>query len=269
MGNKSIEKFAEQIRYITSKMFIECGDGHIGGAFSITETVAVIFEKYMQEDSNDWFVLSKVHAGPAYYAALYLKGKIPKEVIFTLNENGTSLPSHPDRNKTKGVQVTTGSLGQGISQAAGIAYGLKVQNKKGWVYCIVGDGECNEGEVFEALQFISGKKLTNLILFIDWNKKQVDGLTEKISCKIDYEKLLTAMNFNALKINGHDVAEIEKAIETCKKQSKANVIILDTIKGYGIDEFSSAENPHHVKFNENEINVLKKYIESKREVFQT
>ena len=94
-------------------------------------------------------------------------------------------------------------------------------------------------------------------------------MTEKISCKIDYEKLLTAMGFNTSKINGHDVAEIEKAIEACKKQSKANAIILDTIKGYGIDEFSSAENPHHVKFNENEINVLKKYIESKREVFQT
>ena len=123
MNTCELKAFASKIRRVTCDMVLYRGDGHIGGALSMSDALAVLFGNYMKEE--DWFVLSKGHAGPAYYAVLMLTGRLDQKHIHTLNENGTLLPSHPDRMKTPGVQVTTGSLGQGISQAAGIAYALK------------------------------------------------------------------------------------------------------------------------------------------------
>lgn len=262
-GNKDLRRFSREIRALTCEMFIKRKDGHIGGAFSIVEAIATIFGKYKRKE--DYFVLSKGHAGPSYYASLCLLGYIPKEHIYTLNEDGTILPSHPDRTRTPGVECTTGSLGQGISEACGMAYGLKVQGKKGNVYCIIGDGECNEGQVFEALQFAANKKLDNLIIIIDDNKKQVDGFTSHISCDFKFKNILENFSFYTQEINGNNIEEIDKAIENCLKQKgKGNAIVMNTIKGYGIKYFEDLSACHHVNFTEEQLVELQKFVDETR-----
>lgn len=256
-------EYATAIRSVVAKMFIARGDGHIGGSYSIADVMAVIFNKYLREDPKDWFVLSKGHAGPSYYACLYLQNKIPEEALSTLNANGTILPSHPDRNLTPGVQCSTGSLGQGISQAVGIAYANKIKKTQAYVYCVVGDGELNEGETYEALEFASNKKLNNCIIFIDSNKKQVDGLIEEVSCAYNYEKLFEGLDLAVHTVAGNDVDEIDCVIKEIidTPDEKCHVVVLDTVKGKGIAFFEEAENCHHVTFDEKGINELKKYVE--------
>lgn len=254
-------EYATAIRAVISEMFVARGDGHIGGSFSIADVMAVLFNKYLREDPKDWFVLSKGHAGPAYYACLYLQKKISKKDITTLNANGTILPSHPDRNLTPGVQCSTGSLGQGISQAVGIAYANKLKKTGAIVYCIVGDGELNEGETYEALEFASNKKLNNLIICIDSNKKQVDGLIKDVSCDYDYQKLFEGLDLTVHMILGNDVEEIDDTLSEVLAADDGNchVLVLNTIKGKGISYFEDAENCHHVTFNETELKELTKY----------
>lgn len=256
---ENLEKFAKEIRCLLSEMFLKRGDGHIGGSFSIVEVLAVLFGSYIEhnDEEKDWFVLSKGHAGPAYYATLSLLGYIGEKDIFTLNENGTILPSHPDRNKTPGVDCTTGSLGQGISQAVGIAYGLKVQGKAGHVYCIVGDGECNEGEVWEAFQFASNKKLSNLTIFIDYNEKQVDGMVSDVSIQLDFQRLMDVLGYHCQSVDGHNIEAITKAVEnTLQENERAKAIVLHTKKGFGIPYFEQQANCHHVTFSEEQRAIL-------------
>lgn len=255
-------EYALAIRTVICKMFLARGDGHIGGSFSIADVMAVLFNGHLREEPYDWFVLSKGHAGPAYYASLYLEHKIPEEALMTLNANGTILPSHPDRNLTPGVQCSTGSLGQGISQAVGLALANKLKKTGARVYCIVGDGELNEGETYEALEFASNKKLDNLIIFIDANKKQVDGLVKDVSCNYDYEKLFAGMDLPSQIILGNDVDAIEAAILSAEQSEdkRCHVIVLDTLKGKGIPYFEERENCHHVTFTEKEKMILSEYI---------
>ena len=267
MKKHEMEQFAMRIRCLTSEMLLARGDGHIGGSFSMIEALAAIFGNHMNQNSNskDWFVLSKGHAGPAYYAVLALMGTIPMDQIKTLNENGTILPSHPDRMKTPGFDCTTGSLGQGISQAVGIAYGLQVQGKSGHVYCIVGDGECNEGEVWEAFQFAAHKRLHNLTIFIDDNEKQVDGFTKDISCHYNFTALGDALGLSVLEINGNDVTEVDNAIKECLNNTETcSLIDMHTVKGYGISYFEEQGNPHHVKFSEEGRKALEEAIHKMR-----
>jgi transketolase len=154
---------------------------------SVVETLAVLYGAVMKIDpadpdwpERDYFVLSKGHAGPALYSTLAIKGYFPMEELSTLNQNGTRLPSHPDRLKTRGVDATTGSLGQGISIAGGMALSHKLAGRANRVFCIVGDGELNEGQCWEAFQFIAHHRLNNLTVFVDWNKLQLDGRLDEI-----------------------------------------------------------------------------------------
>lgn len=248
------EKFALRIRLETSKMLLHLGFGHLGGSFSIIETLAVLYNEKMKIDprypdweERDWFVLSKGHSGPSLYATLALKNYFPVSELQTLNQNGTHLPSHPDRMKTTGIDVTTGSLGQGISEATGVAYGLKLQEKDNHVYCIVGDGECNEGQVWEALQFISHHQLSNLILFVDNNKEQVDGRTERISFHFHFKPIMEAFDFYTQEVDGSSCQAISQAIDQALKSQRPSVILLDTIKGQGINYFEKLESSHHIK----------------------
>ena len=171
-----MNKFCKEIRRETLKMLLHRGFGHLGGAMSIVETLAVLYSNMKVDPKNpkmedrDYLVLSKGHAGPALYSTLALKGFFDLEVLNTLNNNGTILPSHPDRNLTPGIDMTTGSLGQGISAAVGVAIGLQRKNSERKVYCIVGDGELNEGKCWEAIQFAAHNRLKNFTLFIDDNK---------------------------------------------------------------------------------------------------
>jgi transketolase len=245
-------------------MLAHRGFGHLGGALSIVETLSVLFGEKMNIDpkqpdwqGRDYFVLSKGHAGPSYYSTLALKGYFPTEVLYTLNENGTNLPSHPDRLKTIGVDTTTGSLGQGISLAVGIAKAFKLDNKPNKVYSIVGDGECNEGQVWEAFQFAAHQKLDNLIVFIDENHKQLDGLTVDVSNPFDLRAKMEAFGFYALRVDGSDEKAISEAIDDCfAHPGQALCIVLDTIKGQGVEFFEKLVDNHHIRFAADSKNEL-------------
>lgn len=165
------------------------------------------------------------------------------------------MPSHPDRLKTPGVDVTTGSLGQGTSQAAGVATGLKMSEKSSYVYLIVGDGELNEGQCWEAFQYIASNKLDNLILIIDENKKQLDGDTKDIINPFDIEAKVRSFGFTTLKVKGDDINSIDAAIDYLKAiKNTAKCIVLDSIKGAGVPLFAEMDNNHSVKFNNAELN---------------
>jgi transketolase len=182
---------------------------------------------------RDKLVCSKGHAGPAVYATLALKGYFPYEKLMTLNQPGTDLPSHCDRNKTPGVDMTTGSLGQGTSTAVGMALGDRLQGRDCRTFLIVGDGEIDEGQVWEAAMFTAAKKLTNLVWMVDWNKKQLDGYTKDILDSGDLEKKFAAFGFDACTVDGHDVEKLYEALSK-KAQDKPIAIILDTVKGKGV-----------------------------------
>lgn len=256
MTTTKLKRFSTEIRLETSKMLLKRGFGHLGGAFSIVETLSVLYGEVMNIDPSnpawdkrDRFVLSKGHAGPALYATLALKGYFPKEWLSTLNDNATHLPSHPDRVRTPGVDATTGSLGQGTSLAVGMAQSFKMDNKPNRVYCIVGDGELNEGQVWEAFQYAAHAKLTNLVFFIDENHKQLDGYTKDIMNPFDIRLKLEAFGFNAVRILGNDEDLILKTlVEARKVEDKPTAIVLDTIKGQGVTYFEQLFDNHHIRF---------------------
>ncbi len=258
---EELKKFATKIRIETLRELGYLGFGHIGGAMSIIEVLAVLYGKVMRVDPHeprweerDWLVLSKGHAGPALYATLALKGFFPMEWLKTLNKGGTKLPSHCDRNLTPGIDMTTGALGQGISAAIGIALGQKMSGKENYVYAIIGDGESQEGQVWEAALFAGNFPLNNLIIFVDYNKQQLDGYTEKINSLESLSEKWKAFKWHVQEINGHRVDEIFSAIENAKKEkNKSHVIILHTIKGKGCKFAEGIELNHHMHFTNKQI----------------
>lgn len=264
--NKSTKEFAKEIRINVLKMLNNLGFGHYGGSLSVVETIAVLYNDIMKYDpknpdfeGRDYFVLSKGHAGPALYSALALKGFFNKEDLLTLNINGTNLPSHPDRLKTKGVDITTGSLGQGISLASGIAKALKIKGMDNRVFCIVGDGEAQEGQVWEAMQFIAHHNLNNMVTFIDYNKKQLDGELEEICKPFSYEEKAKAFGFEAVTVKGDDIDAIRKAC--LLKTEKPLVVVLDSIKGQGVKYIEELASNHHLRINGETKTILEKSIE--------
>lgn len=236
-----IERFAADIRIQTIRMFADAGYGHIGGAMSISDVLAVLYGGVMdidpknpQWEERDRLVLSKGHSGPALYAALALKGYFPLSELKTLNQGGTKLPSHCDRLKTPGIDMTTGSLGQGVSAAMGIAVGLRMKGLESDTYLIVGDGELQEGQVWEGVQFAAHQRLNHLIAFVDDNKKQLDGRVNDICRPYDLSAKFTSFGWHAQVVKGYEVKEIHQAIIQAKNErEKPSVIILDTIKGKG------------------------------------
>ena len=257
-----LEILAAKIRYDVLDMLQHRGYGHLGGSLSLVELMSVLYGKQMQYDATnpkweqrDRVVLSKGHAGPVWYSALAESGFFDKEWLYTLNDGGTKLPSHPDRTKTPGVDMTTGSLGQGTSTAAGIATALKKSHIDRYVYLIVGDGELNEGQCWEAFQYIANYKLNNCIVIIDDNKRQLDGYTKDIMNPFDISKKMEAFGFFTQKVKGNDIEAIDDAINQAKEvKDKAVCIELDTIKGQGVPYFENMFSNHSVKFNTDEIN---------------
>jgi transketolase len=257
MSNKSsYDRFAAEIRHETLKELATLGFGHVGGAMSIIETLAVLYGGVMNIDpknprweERDWLVCSKGHAGPAIYATLALKGYFDKELLSTLNQGGTSLPSHCDRNKTTGIDMTTGSLGQGMSTAIGVALGNRLDGRNNWTYLILGDGELDEGQVWEGALFANHFKLDNLIAFIDYNKQQLDGYTKDIMDLGDVAAKFESFGWNAQSIDGHDMEAIENAVEAAKAaKGVPSVIVLNTVKGKGCTFAEGILNNHHVAF---------------------
>ena len=256
-----LQRLSAKIRIDILEMLLHRGYGHLGGSMSLVELMSVLYGSQLTYDcknptwdKRDRVVLSKGHAGPVLYSALAESGFFPKEKLFTLNDGGTMLPSHPDRLKTPGVDMTTGSLGQGTSTAAGIAYGLKLKGSDSYTYLIVGDGELNEGQCWEAFQFIASNKLDHLIVIIDNNKRQLDGYLEQVINPFDIPSKMQAFGFATQTVAGRDIEGIDKAIRAAKANTGcANCIVLDSIKGAGIDYFEKLADNHSIKFNSEEI----------------
>lgn len=264
-----ITQFARDIRVATLKALTHLGFGHYGGSMSVVETLAVLYGEVMRVDPSDpdwperdYFVLSKGHAGPALYSTLALKGFFPQEALMTLNENGTRLPSHPDRLKTRGVDATTGSLGQGISIAGGIALGHKLAGRSNRVFCIVGDGELNEGQCWEAFQFIAHHRLNNLTVFVDWNKQQLDGELDEIICAFDLEGKFRAFGFGVCTVKGNDIAALLDVVKPVPPaDARPRLVILDSIKGQGVPYIENLSNSHHLRLTDEMRQALNDTIE--------
>jgi len=257
MNVKEVTRLAREIRLETLKSLTQLGFGHYGGSMSVVETLAVLYGAVMKIDpadpdwpERDYFVLSKGHAGPALYSTLAIKGYFPVEELSTLNQNGTRLPSHPDRLKTRGVDATTGSLGQGISIAGGMALSHKLAGRPNRVFSIVGDGELNEGQCWEAFQFIA-HQLTNLTIFVDWNKQQLDGELDEIICAFDLEGKFRAFGFDVVTVKGDDVAGLLEVVSLPPAAgARPLVVILDSIKGQGVPYLEQLSNSHHLRLTD-------------------
>lgn len=258
---KELQILCAKVRIDIFEMLVHCGQGHLGGAMSLVETMAVLYGKQLHVDpqdphmeDRDKVVLSKGHAGPVWYATLAEKGFFPKDWLFTLNQGGTNLPSHPDRLKTPGVDMTTGSLGQGTSSAAGIATGQKLKGSNRYTYLIVGDGELNEGQCWEAFQYLANYKLNHCIVIIDDNKRQLDGYTKDVMNPFSIPDKMKAFGFHTQVVKGDDLEAIDDAIETAKQvQDQAVCIVLDSTKGRSVKYFEDMKANHSVKFNNDEV----------------
>jgi len=253
--------FAEEIRMASLREFEERGFGHVGGAMSVVEVLSVLYGGVMRIDPNnpDWpdrdrLVVSKGHAGPAVYAALALSGYFPKEELQTLNKPGTRLPSHCDRLKTVGVDMTTGSLGQGMSTACGLALGQKLDARGARTYLIIGDGECDEGQIWEGALFAPHYKLDNLIAFCDNNGQQLDGYVGNVMELGDIAEKFSAFGWYTQTVDGHDTDAVWQAAQAAQNNAgKPSMIILKTRKGRGCTFAEGKEFNHHIAFSQVEM----------------
>ena len=251
-----LEDRAMEIRALTIDAIGHLGVGHIGGAMSVADILALLYFKRMDVDptdprrkDRDQFVLSKGHAGPALYSTLAIKGYFPREWLHTLNVGGTSLPSHCDRNKTPGIDMTTGSLGQGISAACGIALGNRLGGINSRIFCVLGDGECDEGQVWEAAMFAAHYRLDRLTAFLDRNGMQIDGRTDEIMGLGSLAAKWEAFGWFTQEVDGHDMEAMDGAIDRAEEErGRPSMIILDTIKGKGFSLGEGKVESHNMSF---------------------
>lgn len=254
---QALKAASARVRLDVLKMLKWRRYGHLGGAMSVIELLSVLYNKQMRHNpenpnwpDRDYLVLSKGHAGPALYATLAEQGYYEKEFLFTLNEGGTKLPSHPDKTKTPGVDATTGSLGQGTSVAAGLAYTFRMANSDQRVFLVVGDGELNEGQCWEAFQFIASHKLKEVIVIIDENKRQLDGWTKDIIEQFDIAEKMKAFGFYTVRADGSEEDSIDAAINEVRAvKDQAVCIVMNTIKGQGSPYWEALVDNHAPKFN--------------------
>ncbi len=248
-----LNEFCKESRKLTINQIASLGLGHIGGSFSMIEVLAVLYKKVMNIDpknpqmiGRDRFVLSKGHCGPGLYTVLAQMGYYDESHLYTLNKPGTILPSHVDMLKTPGIDMSTGSLGQGLSCAVGMAKASKIAKDGAYIYALVGDGECQEGQIWEAAMTAKQYVLDNLITFIDVNKAQCDDWTDVIISMRDIKEKWASFGYFTQEVDGHDVAEIYEAIERAKgTKGVPSVILLNTIKGKGSNTLESLGSKNH------------------------
>lgn len=253
MEISQLKRAAAEIRKLTISAMASAGFGHIGGCMSICEVLAVLYCGILNIDprqpgkpDRDWLVLSKGHSGPALYAALAYRGYFDREELMTLNQNGTSLPSHCDRLKTCGIDLSTGSLGQGVSLGIGAALGCRMRGYGNHVFVIAGDGELQEGQVWEGVQFAAHRGLDNFVLIVDNNKRQLDGWTRDICSSFDIARKFEAFGFEAICADGRDCGEIHTALVKAKQAGRPAAVILETVKGQGCPFAESADFNHYM-----------------------
>ena len=232
--------------------------GHPGGSLSIADIMAYLYFEEMRVDATrpDWadrdrFVLSKGHTAPALYAVLAEKGYFPREQLVTLRKIDSFLQGHPDMKKTPGVDMTTGSLGLGISAACGMALAAKIDGKDYRTYTIIGDGESEEGQVWEACMFAAHYKLDNLCVMVDWNGLQIDGAVADIMNPTPYDKKLEAFGFHVIMADAHDFDAIEAAFATARTvKGKPTAIVFKSVKGKGVSFMENQVGWHGVAPND-------------------
>lgn len=256
---KQLEIAAAKIRMGAIVGTYNAKSGHPGGSLSIAEILSYLYFDKMNIDpanpgmeNRDRFVLSKGHAAPALYAALANRGFFPVEELASLRKTGHFLQGHPDMKKVPGVDMSTGSLGQGISAACGMALSAKHRGLGYRVYTIVGDGESEEGQVWEAAMFAAHKKLDNLTAFVDLNHLQIDGTIEEVNSPLPLDEKFAAFGWHVEVIDGHDLEAIERAVEAGEKSDKPCAIICQTVKGKGVSFMENVCGWHGVAPNAEE-----------------
>lgn len=239
---KDLRKISREIRIITFKAIANAGGGHFGGSLSICEILAVLYFRVLKidprqprSDDRDFFVLSKGHGGPALYATLALRGYYPVSKLRELDKPLSPFPKHVDRLKLAGIEASTGPLGQGLSLACGMAVGLKQQARSNHVYALMGDGELDSGQVWEAAMTASKYGLDNLTVFVDRNSCQVDGTTDDVMPTEPLADKFTAFGFRVFNADGHDTESLLDAVrQSLATPAKPSVILARTVKGYGV-----------------------------------
>lgn len=227
-----LEQIAKEVRKNILLQVYNANSGHPGGALSCADILTTIYFKLLND--GDKVILSKGHASAALYAVLAEKGFFEKSELTTFRKLNSRLQGHPSYIKTPGVDSSSGSLGQGLSIANGIALSFKLDKKENFVYCILGDGEIQEGQIWEAMMSANKYKLNNVVAFLDYNKLQIDGTNEEVMPISPVKEKFESFGWNVKEINGHEFNEIILAVEECKKQEKPSIIIANTIKGKGI-----------------------------------
>ena len=274
----SLQKTACNVRKGIIRSTCAAKSGHPGGSLSIAEILTYLYFKEMNIDpknpekpDRDRFVLSKGHAAPGLYSVLAQRGYFDVEELKTLRKYGSMLQGHPDMKHIPGVDMSSGSLGQGISAACGMALSAKHFGSDFRVYTIVGDGEAEEGQVWEAAMFAAAKKLDNLVCFIDSNGLQIDGTVEEVNNPAPFEDKFSAFGWNVITINGNDFDEIESALDSARDcKGKPTAIVANTVKGKGVSFMEnqvswhgSAPNAEQTEQALAELNAAEKELEGK------
>ncbi|MBR3942592.1 MAG: transketolase [Clostridia bacterium] len=262
---------AANIRKNAVSAVFHAGSGHPGGSLSISDIMAVLYFDEMRIDPNnpDWkdrdrFVLSKGHCAPALYATLAEKGYIPKEDLVTLRKTTSYLEGHPDKKKIKGVDMSSGSLGQGISAANGMALAAKLDKKDYRVYTILGDGEIQEGQVWEAAMFAAHYKLDNLVAFVDHNGLQIDGPITEVMSPEPISNKFEAFGWHVIDIDAHDVEAIKNALDEAKTiKGKPTAIVAKSTKGKGVSFMENNVSWHGAAPNAEQYAVAEAELDAK------
>lgn len=267
---KELEIYATKIRMGIIEGTYNAKAGHPGGSLSAADVFAYLYEKEMRVDpknpkwdDRDRLVLSKGHCAPGLYAALAYKGFFPVEDLKTLRHIDSYLQGHPNMNTVPGVDMSTGSLGQGISVAVGMAKGAKYLGKDVNIYSVLGDGEIEEGQVWEAMMFANQYKLDNLCIIIDCNGLQIDGPCSEVMSAEPIDEKVKAFGFDVLTVDGNDFDEIEKAFDAFHKSTKPFAIIMNTVKGKGVSYMENQVGWHGKAPNEEEYNIAMAELNAK------
>ncbi|HIU25597.1 MAG TPA: transketolase [Candidatus Copromorpha excrementigallinarum] len=242
MERKALEKKAAQVRAGVIKAIHSAGSGHPGGSLSAADIVTALYFEEMnvdpedpQKEDRDKFILSKGHAGPVQYSALALRGYFPEEELLTLRKLGSRLQGHPDMRKVPGIEMSTGSLGQGFSAAGGMAMANRLDKNPGRIYVLLGDGEIQEGIVWEAAMSAAHYKLDNMVGILDYNGLQIDGKNQEVMTVAPVADKFRAFGWNVLEIDGHDFDQILEAFKKAREcKGRPTMIIAHTVKGKGV-----------------------------------
>lgn len=265
----SLEKKAYELRKLCLDTVVWAGSGHVGGALSAMDIFTILYDKYLNVDPSnptwedrDRFIMSKGHVGVGFAPVLSTKGYFPKELLKEYNHTGSKLGMHLDSTKVPGVDYSSGSLGHGLPVAVGTALAAKLQKKDYMTYCLLGDGECNEGSIWEAAMSISHYNITNLITIVDRNQCMIDGRTEDVMALEPFGDKWRSFGFNVIEIDGHDFAEISDAIDSAlENKEKPVVIIANTFKGCGIDFIQDNYKWHYGSFDSERYDLAQESLE--------